>query len=162
MRFVWSRPSYLADSLTSRRTAPTDALYDFERMRHLMPEVARPEGGQCFQSTMRASNLPNVNVTVVWDGGAEFPSISDACCSRIMRAQQTLEDEKCPLVNPCVMNPVQRFGGFVSDGPKREVWMLIELRLMTPDGYALPPVKCSVVPGPVSYTHLTLPTKRIV
>lgn len=119
------------------------------RLRHRLPVFSRLELGERFQTTMRVWNLPNIEVAAVWGGGAEFPSMSDRACSRVMRAQQRLSDEQCPLINPSVMDHVQKFGGFTSDGLRKEVWMLVEVKFMTPDGSGCPPLICSVVPDQV-------------
>ena len=150
IKVVWTRPTRTEETqVAQRRQAPDDEPYDFERLRPRLPQIKRPPGGYCWQSTMHPNNLPGTKICVVWDGGAEFPSLSDKACARIMRAQRQLSDAECPRLNPCEMKPPQRFGGFTGDGPRKEVWMLVELTLMTPDGVPLPMVKCSVVPGQI-------------
>ena len=44
-----------------------------------------PGPGYCHASVLCPMLLPETNVRVIWDGGAEGISISDKCMGRILR-----------------------------------------------------------------------------
>ena len=129
-----------------RRAAPKDELYDFNSFKHKLPILPRPEKGYAFASVLRAAGLPNVEVGVIWDGGAEATSISDACMSRILRAQEGRDPTCCALNGMGRLQAPQRFYGFKED-PGTEVDIRGRLRLETDDHQVLPGLTVRMVPG---------------
>ena len=68
-----------------------------EKFKHQLPMIDRPPAGYCWQSLMSTSS--SVRIRVVWDGGAEYPTLSCAAASRLLRSKQDLPDEQCALIN---------------------------------------------------------------
>ena len=130
-----------------RRVAgPKDKLYDFASYKSKLPIVPCPPRGYSFASILYAHGLPSVQVRVIWDGGAEATSISDAATSRILRAQQGKPAALCALNGMGRMPVAQRFNGYQND-PGTEVDILGTLRLDTADGETIPGLKVRMVPG---------------
>ena len=90
--FVTQRPSACVDLSGSggevmHRQTPQGAVYDCSKSRQSLPVVKPPGPGYCHASVLSPMLLPETNVRVIWDGGAEGISISDKCMSRILRNQ---------------------------------------------------------------------------
>ena len=78
--------------------------------------------------------------------------MSDFCLTRVMRAQDKagLPAGDCPANGMGRMDPPQRFFGFADNrGEGRTVDIVLDLRLMTPDGVPLPILRARMVPGQV-------------
>ena len=157
--FVTQRPSACVDLSGSggkvmRRQIPQDAVYDFSKGKQSLPVVKPPGPGYCHASVLGPMLLPETNVRVIWDGGAEGTSVSDKCMSRILRnqSQAGIQDKSCPLRGMARMSPAQRFFSFAEGAQKsqgREVDILGELHLATADGEPLPGVTVRMVPGQI-------------
>ena len=164
--FVFLRPTSCSDiNNQQRRVHPNDPIYiyiyiyyyiiyNFDAFKHKLPVVAPPEQDYCHSSILLLKNVPDVQVRVVWDGGAEGTSMSDRCMSRVLRAQQKagLSDQECPMNGMARMEPAQRFFGF-SEGHAstsgQVVDILGELSLCTVDGHDFPSLKVRMVPNQV-------------
>ena len=125
---------------------PKDKLYDFERFKHLLPVVPIPPKGYSFASVLKAFGLSSVNIRVIWDGGAEATSISDAAMSRIMRAQEGQSPCMCALNSMGRFPKAQKFFGYKED-TGTAVEIRGRLRLETEDHQVLPGLWVRMVPG---------------
>lgn len=157
--FVTQRPSACVDLSGSggevmRRHIPQDAVYDLSKSKQSLPVVKPPGPGYCPASVLSPMLLPETNVRVIWDGGAEGNSISDKCMSRILRnqSQAGVPDKSCPLRGMARMSPAQRFFSFAEGAQKgqgRGVDILGELHLATADSEPLPSLTVRMVPGQI-------------
>jgi hypothetical protein len=87
-----------------------------------------------------------MSVHVVWDGGAEGTTISQACASELLRKQHALPPDQRPLVD-LGRQPAQKFFGFSSD---RDSPIIVDVQgylTLEKDGQALPELISRVVEG---------------
>ena len=155
--FVMQRPSACVDLSSSGgevmgRQIPQDAVFDFSKNKQSLPVVEPLGPGCCHASVLSPMLLPETNVRVIWDGGAEGTFISDKCMSRILgnQPQAGILDKSCPPRGMARMSPAQRFFSFAEgaqEGQGREVDILGKLHLATADGEPLPSLTVRMVPS---------------
>ena len=158
--FVAQRPSACVDLSGSGgevmcRQIPQDAVYDFSKSKQSLPVVKPPGPGYCHASVLSPMVLPETNVRVIWDGGAEGTSISDKCMSWILRnqSQAGIPDKSCPLRGLARMSLAQRFFSFATNEPGTAFLQL----LATADGGPLPSLTVRMVPGQVDDVLVAAP-----
>jgi hypothetical protein len=79
-----------------------------------------------------------------------------------MRAQKSLSNDQCPCVKQGRVDPPQRFSGFTEGNNKIMVDLESYITMMTPDGIALPPLNCRMVPGQVDDILVSAPDKDVL
>ena len=125
--------------------------YDFQRILASLPVREPPPRGYHFGSDLPCRGCPDVTLHVIWDGGAEGTSISDAGLSCILNDQKkkNLPPHQCGINYMSRMSPHQNFLGFASQGSAQNIRVEIqaELILTTLEGEAFPPLLVRLVPG---------------
>ena len=83
---------------------------DFPRLQ--LPSSQPPVSGFYLCSDVSPAHLPNVQMRVLWDSGAQGTTISPECASVVLRAQAELpQDKRIAFVNMSRYDKPQQFSG---------------------------------------------------